>query len=172
MFKFDKEGNLIEEEVSLESADGTIEIDPEVMSEEDRCLIIEAALLDSMSRDELKAYLESDEFQQDVENGVLTESIKTKVKLNRYAEEKRRAKMAVFSIARERKDPEMRKLEKAWAKARKAEEKLAKKYGTEALKRARKAMAAKKNEASNAVKKATTNTAEDRSLKGMFKYVK
>lgn len=62
--------------------------------------------------------------------------------------------MAIFTIAQEKNDPKFKKLKFLWRTERKLENELGKKYGTEAKRRAKKAVQNAGKSNSNIVKKA------------------
>lgn len=181
MFKFDDNGELIQESVTESTMFDSEEIE---LDDEDNILLFEALLLDVMTEDEYKAYTESSEYIEDLKNiynvdinkaRPVIETMKTKVKLNVFDEIKRLAKIAVFTIARRKKMAKMTKLEKTWAKARKLEAELSRELGPEAIKMARTQYnAAKRARDNGTLKKAMAkkkNGAEG-STRGFFKYVK
>lgn len=181
MFKFDDNGELIQESVTESTMFDSEEIE---LDDEDNILLFEALLLDVMTEEEYKAYTESSEYIEDLKSiynvdidkaRPVIETMKTKVKLNVFDEIKRLAKIAVFTIARRKKLAKMTKLEKTWAKARKLEADLSRELGPEAIKMARAQYnAAKRARANGTLKKAMTKkkSSAEGSTKGFFKYLK
>lgn len=181
MFKFDDNGELIQESVTESNMFDSEEIE---LDDEDNLLLFEALLLDVMTEEEYKAYTESSEYIEDLKSiynmdinkaRPVIENMKTKVKLNVFDEIKRLAKIAVFTIARRKKLAKMTKLEKTWAKARKLEADLSRELGPEAIKMARAQYnAAKRARANGTLKKAMTKkkSSAEGSTKGFFKYLK
>lgn len=181
MFKFDDNGELIQESVTESTMFDSEEIE---LDDEDNLLLFEALLLDVMTEEEYKAYTESSEYIEDLKSiynmdinkaRPVIENMKTKVKLNVFDEIKRLAKIAVFTIARRKKLAKMTKLEKTWAKARKLEADLSRELGPEAIKMARAQYnAAKRARANGTLKKAMTKkkSSAEGSTKGFFKYLK
>ena len=109
------------------------------LSIEDQALIMEAAILDSVSPDELQAFLENHtEVQAAIRDEVLLE--KTIVRLDKAAKITRAQKVAVFTVAKERNDPLIKKLMTVWRLERYLEGTLLRKYGSEGMRRARAAM--------------------------------
>jgi hypothetical protein len=106
------------------------------MSAEDQALIMEAAILDTMSPDEVGAFLENHtEVQAALRDEVLLE--KTIVRLDKQARLSQAQKTAVFTVAKERNDPLMKKLLTVWRMERFLESSLLKKYGNEGMRRAK-----------------------------------
>ena len=181
MFKFDDNGELIQESVTESAMFDSEEIE---LDDEDNILLFEALLLDVMTEEEYKAYTESSEYIEDLKSiynidinkaRPVIEAMKTKVKLNVFDEIKRLAKIAVFTLARRKKLAKMTKLEKTWAKARKLEAELSRELGAEAIKMARTQYnASKKAKANGTLKKAMSKkkNSTDGATRGFFKYVK
>lgn len=129
-------------------------VDPNVAFDaESEALILEGALMD-MGTDELQALLED---TRDVaiaisENIVLEKTI---VRLDKTAKLNKARKMAIFAIAKEKNDPKFKKLVTVWKWERFLETFLDKKYGNEALRRAKKTISNNSNSASKLVTTAT-----------------
>lgn len=108
-------------------------------------LILESALMD-LPTDDLESLLEDthDIATAISENIVLEKSI---VRLDKQAKLSKARKMAIFAIAKEKKDPKFKKLITIWKWERFIETYLDKKYGNEAMRRAKKTVsnAAKSN---------------------------
>ena len=176
VYYFDKNGELVDDRESvLESfgEDNDTELDLE-----DKILLFEAMMRDILGVDEFRAYVESNEYQRDLvamfgeSELVTTESVRSRIRLSTFDELKRLAKMAVYTIARKKKNPKMKKIENLQKKLRKLEAELAKEHGTEAIRMAKDQLAhAKKNVASNTAKKAVKK-AEPSATKNFFRYVK
>ena len=110
------------------------------VSEEATQLVSEAALADTLTNEELEELTESAEVCKDmVDNGIVME--RSIVRLDKKAKISRAYKTAVFTIAREKKDPKFKKLLTVWKMERTLEAYLMKKYHTEAMKRAKLAVA-------------------------------
>ena len=123
-------------------------------------LILEAALLD-MPTSEVEALLEdtTDVATAISENVVLERTI---VRLDKAAKLSKARKMAVFAVAKERNDPKFKKLMTVWKWERFLETFLDKKYGNEAMRRAKKSVS---NAAKSKSKLVTTaSKTVDRSL--------
>lgn len=117
---------------------------PEEMSAEDSALIIEAAMCENMSSDELEAFLENSEaIRESIDKEILLE--KSIVKLDKKAKLSQAQKVAIFTVAREKKDPKFKKLWTLWKIEKKLENYLEKKYFAEGLRRAKKALSARKS---------------------------
>lgn len=122
------------------------------LSVEDQALIIEAALLDVLSNEELTAFLENKEEVDTVLNEqVLLE--KSIVRLDKKAKLSRATKQAVYQIAAEKNDPKFKKLLNVWRLERLFKKYLFDKYSTMAMSRAKKAIAKAKKSKSETVKK-------------------
>jgi hypothetical protein len=114
--------------------------------------IMEAVMMDTLSSDELSAFLESSsEIGAAVSDNVLLE--RTIVRLDKHAKLSKARKMAVFTVAKEKNDPKFKKLLKVWKMERYLEAELDKKYGNEAMRRAKKTIANAGKSKSNTMKK-------------------
>lgn len=134
---FNNSGNMIEnEEISLEAMG----------------YIMEAIMAD-LSEEDLTMFLESETEQSAAqsENVLLEKSI---VRLDKKAKLSKARKMAIFTVAKEKNDPDFKKLMKIWQMERYLEAKLEKKYGNEGLRRARKTVSKAVSSKSKVVKKA------------------
>ena len=110
------------------------------VSEEATQLVSEAALADTLTNEELEELTESADVCKDmVDNGIVME--RSIVRLDKKAKISRAYKTAVFTIAREKKDPKFKKLLTVWKMERTLEAYLMKKYHAEAMKRAKLAVA-------------------------------
>jgi hypothetical protein len=110
------------------------------MTKQDEQLITEAVLCDVLSKSELQELTETADVCNELKDlGVVTE--KTIVRLDKKAKLSRAFKTAVFTIAREKKDPKFKKLLTVWKMERALEAYLMKKYQAEATKRAKLAVA-------------------------------
>jgi len=128
-------------------------IDNEYISTESMNYIMEAAMREGLTDEELSMFLEN---QTEV-NAALNENIlmeKTIVRLDKKAKLSKAHKMAIFTIAKEKKDPKYKKLVTVWKMERFLEAYLAKKYGNEALRRAKKAVQNSQKSSSSMVQKA------------------
>lgn len=99
-------------------------------------LILEAAIAEYATPEEVNEILES----HSIVNGLLemeAVSEKTLVRLDKNARISQTQKIAVFTIAKEKNDPDFRKLLTVWRMERNLEQKLFKKYGNEGLRRAK-----------------------------------
>jgi hypothetical protein len=119
--------------------ESTQEFVAEEMSAEDQALIMEAAILESVTGEELEAFLEN---QTEVNAAVRDEVVleKTIVRLDKQAKISKAQKTAVFTIAKEKNDPKYKKLVTVWRMERFLEAELMKKYGNEGMRRAKKAV--------------------------------
>jgi len=126
----------------------------ENISTEATNFIMEAFLKEEFTPEEMSMFLENQsEVDDAVNNNILME--KTIVRLDKKAKLSKATKMAVFTIAKEKNDPKFKKLLTVWKMERFLEAYLYKKYGNEAARRAKKAIAnsAKKSN-SELIKKA------------------
>lgn len=116
---------------------------PEEMSAEDSALIVEAALCENLSKEELEGFLENAEaVSESINSEILLE--RSIVKLDKKAKLSQAQKVAIFTVAREKKDPKFKKLVTLWKIEKKLENYLEKKYAAEGLRRAKKALTTKK----------------------------
>lgn len=129
------------------------------LTAESQSLIMEAALLENLSQEELSAFLEShQETNAAIRDEVLLE--KTIVRLDKKARLSQAQKVAVFTVAKERNDPLFKKLLTVWRLERFLEAQLFRKYQNEGLRRARQAMAKPAKSSSSLVKKVANNVAK------------
>jgi hypothetical protein len=133
---------------------GIEDVNTDELSLEAMSMIIEATIQDTMNPEEIMAFVEnSEEVKEAIRLGIVTE--KTIVRLDKYAKLSRAQKIAVFNVAKEKKDPLFRRLLTVWRLERFLEAKLMRKYGNEGLRRAKKAVTAQKTHPAT-VKKAIT----------------
>lgn len=126
--------------------------DAEEVTLEDESLIMEGAIMDGLSNEELEAFLENaSELRTVVDEEIVME--KTIVRLDKKAKLSRARAMAIFTIAKEKKDPKFKKLLTLWKLENKILKYLEKKYGNAATARAKKTVNSKKTK-SPSVKKA------------------
>lgn len=129
-------------------------VNEEEISNEAMAYIIEAAIAD-LSDEEISMFLESESEQEAArDENVLLE--RTIVRLDKHAKLSKARKMAIFTVAKEKNDPDFKKLLKVWEMERFLEAKLEKKYGNEGTRRAKKSVAKAANSKSKTVKKAAT----------------
>lgn len=102
----------------------------------DDALIMEAAIMDVMTNEEIEMALEN---TMDIDIAVNQEIVqeRTIVRLDKKAKKSKAEKMAIFTIAREKKDPDFKKLLTVWKLERFLEAKLEKKYQSKAKMRAK-----------------------------------
>jgi hypothetical protein len=136
---------------------GRVETEQEdVISLEATSQIIEVAIMESASSEELEAFLESHAEVQEAEREELLME-KSIVRLDKKARLNHAQRMAVFQIAGEKNDPLFKKLLTVWRMERNLEDKLNRKYNSEAMRRARETVRKATNSKSNIVKKAAAN---------------
>ncbi len=114
------------------------------------------AIIGQLDNEELEAFLENtEEVEAALEEHLLTEAAVKRyvVKLDKTRRMNQATKAAVFKIAREKKDPKMKKLIWVWRMERQLEDELYKKYKSQATTRARKTVAKAMSSRSNTVKK-------------------
>ena len=106
---------------------------------EESSLILEAAIMDTFSNEEIEAALENThDVDIAVNQGIVME--KTIVRLDKKAKQNKAEKMAIFMLAKEKKDPDFKKLLNVWRIERFLESKLEKKFGAKAKTKARETM--------------------------------
>jgi len=137
---FDKNGEIVD----------NFENENEVTS-----MIIEAAIMDTFSNEELEDIMENNMYDLDkaCNEGILCE--RTIVRLDKHAKKSKAEKMAEFQLAKEKNDRDFKKLMTIWKLERFLEEKIHKRYGAQAKTLAKQKMKAAKNTKSKVVGKAT-----------------
>lgn len=138
------------------------------LTNEDSALIMESVLLEGLTSEELDDFLSSaEEVKESLNCEVLQE--KSIVRLDKMAKLSKAKQTAVYTVARERKDPLFKKLLTVWRLERFIQAKLNKKYGNEANRRAKKSMQKSSSAKGKTVKKAVDRQAMrvKRNLKGL-----
>jgi hypothetical protein len=120
---------------------------------ENDSLMLESAIIQSHSADEIKSILEGTELDTAIYNEKLL-SERTIVRLDKYAKKNRFKMQAVLAIAKEKNDKLFKKLITVWKMRKMLEHKLEQKYGTLAERRAREMMKKAKSSQSPSVRKA------------------
>ena len=116
-------------------------------------LIIECAILDTFSNEEIESLTENTyDLGKAINEDILVE--RSIVRLDKEAKKNKAYKMAIFQIAKEKNDRDFRKLLTLWKLERFIEAKLEKRYGAQAKQLAKQAMKKSKNTKSKAVGKA------------------
>lgn len=129
----------------LFDAENGREVEDEIISAEESFYMNEAMMCE-LSNEELSMFLENaDAVREAVDNGILLE--RTIVRLDKKAKLSKARKMAIFTIAKEKNDPNFKKLLTVWKMERYLEAVLEKKYGNEAMRRAKKHVNRKKDKA-------------------------
>lgn len=135
---FDKDGLVINEYDSVT---------------ENTALIIECAILDTFSNEEIESLTENTyDLGKAVNEDILVE--RSIVRLDKEAKKNRAQKMAVFQIAKEKGDRDFKKLLTLWKLERFIEKKLEKRYSAQAKQLAKEALKKSKMSKSKAVGKA------------------
>ena len=135
---FDKDGLVINEYDSVT---------------ENTALIIECAILDTFSNEEIESLTENTyDLGKAVNEDILVE--RSIVRLDKEAKKNRAQKMAVFQIAKEKGDHDFKKLLTLWKLERFIEKKLEKRYSAQAKQLAKEALKKSKMSKSKAVGKA------------------
>lgn len=135
---FDKDGLVINEYDSVT---------------ENTALIIECAILDTFSSEEIESLTENTyDLGKAVNEDILVE--RSIVRLDKEAKKNRAQKMAVFQIAKEKGDRDFKKLLTLWKLERFIEKKLEKRYSAQAKQLAKEALKKTKMTKSKAVGKA------------------
>ena len=136
---FDKDGLLIDE-----YDNGT----------EASAMIIECALLDEFSNEEIETLTENTyDLGKAINEDILVE--RSIVRLDKEAKKNRAYKMAIFQVAKEKGDRDFKKLLTLWKLERFIEQKLEKRYFAQAKQKAKEAMKKAKMTKSKVVAKAT-----------------
>ena len=116
-------------------------------------LIIECAILDTFSNEEIESLTENTyDLGKAINEDILVE--RSIVRLDKEAKKNKAYKMAIFQVAKEKNDRDFRKLLTLWKLERFIEAKLEKRYGAQAKQLAKQAMKKSKNTKSKAVGKA------------------
>ena len=133
-------------------------VDPEVLTLEDQSSILEGYMLDSLTDEELLEFISNpQEVNENIRQEILTE--KTIVRFDRAAKISRAQKIAIFTIAKQRKDQLFKKLLTLWRMERYIEARLFKKYGTQAMRSARQSVATAARNPSPTMKKVVNRVA-------------
>ena len=116
-------------------------------------MIIECAIIDAFSSEELEAMTENTyDLGKAINEDILVE--RSIVRLDKEAKKSRAFKMAIFQSAKEKGDRDFKKLLTLWKLERFIEAKLEKRYAAQAKQLAKQAMKNSKNTKSKAVGKA------------------
>ena len=116
-------------------------------------LIIECAILDTFSSEEIENLTENTyDLGKAINEDILVE--RSIVRLDKEAKKNKAYKMAIFQIAKEKNDRDFKKLLTLWKLERFIENKLEKRYSAQAKQLAKQAMKKSKNTKSKAVGKA------------------
>ena len=117
-------------------------------------MIIECAILDAFSNEELEAMTENTyDLGKAINEDILVE--RSIVRLDKEAKKNRAYKMAIFQVAKEKGDRDFKKLLTLWKLERFIEQKLEKRYFAQAKQKAKEAMKKAKMTKSKVVAKAT-----------------
>lgn len=120
---------------------------------EEESLVIEAAIAEGLSLDELESFLENtSEVNDAIRMDIVQE--KTIVRLDKKARLNRAYMTAVFAVAKKKKDKKFKKLQTLWKLEKAIEKYLIKRYGNEAMRQAKKSMQNASRSNSKLVKKA------------------
>ena len=116
-------------------------------------LIIECAILDAFSNEEIESVTENTyDLGKAVNEDILVE--RSIVRLDKEAKKSRAYKMAIFQVAKEKKDRDFKKLMTLWKLERFIEDKLEKRYAAQAKQLAKESMKKAKSTKSKVVGKA------------------
>ena len=116
-------------------------------------LLVECAILDTFSNEEIEALTENTyDLGKAINEDILVE--RSIVRLDKEAKKNKAYKMAIFQIAKEKGDRDFKKLLTLWKLERFIEAKLEKRYAAQAKQLAKQAMKKSKNTKSKAVGKA------------------
>ena len=139
---------------------GVVDNSEEMISTEATNYIMEAFMQDEFTSDEISMFLENKtEVDDAISNNILME--RTIVRLDKKAKLAKATKMAVFTIAKEKNDPKFKKLLTVWKMERYLEDYLYNKYGNEAARRAKKAVADSAKKSSGTLIKKAAERAKD-----------
>lgn len=133
------------------------------LAPEEESLIMEAALCEGLSNEELETFLEN---SMEVNDAIRMDIVQEKsiVRLDKKAKLQRSYMAAIFTIAKRKKDKKFKKLQTLWKMETAIEKYLIKRYGNEAMRQAKKSMQNAKKSNSQLVKKAVANV--NKSLNG------
>ena len=121
---------------------------------ETSALIIECAILDAFSSEEIESLTENTyDLGKAINEDILVE--RSIVRLDKEAKKNRAYKMAIFQVAKEKGDRDFKKLLTLWKLERFIEQKLEKRYFAQAKQKAKEAMKKAKMTKSKVVAKAT-----------------
>ena len=116
-------------------------------------LLVECAILDTFSNEEIESLTENTyDLGKAINEDILVE--RSIVRLDKEAKKNKAYKMAIFQIAKEKGDRDFKKLLTLWKLERFLEAKLEKRYSAQAKQLAKQAMKKSKNTKSKAVGKA------------------
>ena len=116
-------------------------------------LLVECAILDTFSNEEIESLTENTyDLGKAINEDILVE--RSIVRLDKEAKKNKAYKMAIFQVAKEKGDRDFKKLLTLWKLERFIEAKLEKRYGAQAKQLAKQAMKKSKNTKSKAVGKA------------------
>jgi hypothetical protein len=128
------------------------EADVDELSLDNQSQILEAAMIDNLSQEEILEFSQDhQEVFENVRGEILTE--KSIVRFDKAAKLSRAKEIALYQIAKEKKNPLFGKLVTAWRVERYIKAKFNKIYGIEATRRARKALAAAAKKPTKTMKK-------------------
>ena len=118
-------------------------------------LLVECAILDTFSNEEIESLTENTyDLGKAINEDILVE--RSIVRLDKAAKMNKAYKMAIFQIAKEKGDRDFKKLLTLWKLERFIEKKLEKRYAAQANQLAKQAMKKSKNTKSKAVGKAVS----------------
>ena len=121
---------------------------------ETTALIIECAILDTFSSEEIESLTENTyDLGKAINEDILVE--RSIVRLDKEAKKNRAYKMAIFQVAKEKGDRDFKKLLTLWKLERFIEQKLEKRYFAQAKQKAKEALKKAKMTKSKVVAKAT-----------------
>ena len=134
-----------------------IEINEYDAATEAEAMIIESAMLDTFSNEELESLTENTyDLGKAINEDILVE--RSIVRLDKEAKKNKAYKMAIFQVAKEKGDRDFKKLLTLWKLERFLENKLEKRYSAQAKQLAKQAMKKAKTTKSKVVGKAVNKT--------------
>lgn len=130
-----------------------VEYDNYELSPEESALVVEAAIIDTLSNEEIESILENylPDFYKAVDEDIVQE--RSIVRLDKTAKLSKATRVAEYNMAKKKNDPLFKKLMTLWAAERYITDKLHQRYGMKAKSEAKKAVAQAGRSKSNVMQK-------------------
>lgn len=137
---WDENGNIVED-------------DDYELSPEEQALVVEAAMMDTLSNEEIESIMDNylPDFYRAVDEDIVQE--RSIVRLDKTAKLSKATRVAEYNIAKKKNDPLFKKLMTLWAAQRYIGDKLHQRYGMKAKSEAKKAVAQAARSKSNVMQK-------------------